>query len=189
MRRPGIGHLGDAGPGAAYNNRIYGQRLTSQPCRWHIKCNSRDEPIHLMNTSHDFCHKQSFADLPAEQVSNQITRQIVTGDRLMVARVHLGKGALVGRHEHHNEQMTHVVSGRLRFWVGFPDDVRVEDVGPGEVLFIEGHIPHSAQALEETSLLDIFTPPREDWLNGTDDYLRYPTGGFENLEEDLSPSR
>lgn len=109
--------------------------------------------------------------IPAEKMKGAITRRIVTGERVMLGLVTLQKDDVVPRHAHDNEQVTHVLSGALRFRLGADgeDDVTVR---AGEVLVIPANLPHSAVALEDTVEVDVFTPPREDWLNQTDDYLR-----------------
>lgn len=86
----------------------------------------------------------------------------------MIAHVYLAKGAIVPEHAHENEQITYILEGKLRFTLG---DETV-DVGAGEVLTIPPDVPHAAEALEDTLDVDVFTPPREDWLAGTDLYLR-----------------
>ena len=89
----------------------------------------------------------------------------------MVAHVYLQRGAIVPRHSHENEQLTYILEGKLRFWVG--DDLsQVFDVGPGEVLHLPSNVPHKAEALEETLDVDIFSPPRQDWLDRTDSYFQ-----------------
>ena len=115
--------------------------------------------------------KFTWNDMPKERVTNRIDRRIVAGESTMVAHVYLQKGAIVPEHSHHNEQLTYVLKGKLRFWVG--DDLsQVFDVGEGEVLRLPSHVPHRAEALEETLDVDIFSPPRQDWLDHTDDYFK-----------------
>jgi quercetin dioxygenase-like cupin family protein len=92
---------------------------------------------------------------------------------MMIAHVYLAKGAVVPEHEHHNEQLTYILEGALRFWIG-GDGGEVLDVGAGEVLHIPAHVPHRAEALEDTLDVDVFHPPRQDWLDGSDAYLRDP---------------
>jgi quercetin dioxygenase-like cupin family protein len=87
---------------------------------------------------------------------------------MMIAHVYLTKGAIVPEHAHHNEQITYILEGLLRFFL--PDETI--DVGPGEVLTIPAHLPHRAEALEDTLDVDVFHPPRSDWLDGSDAYLR-----------------
>ena len=110
-------------------------------------------------------------DMPLEQVNEKLGRRLVTGDRMMLAQIHLTKGCIVPRHSHEHEQITHVLQGALRFWIG-EDEQQTLVVSGGEVLHIPGHIPHKAEALEDTLVADAFCPPRQDWLDRTDDYLR-----------------
>jgi quercetin dioxygenase-like cupin family protein len=106
--------------------------------------------------------------LPVENVNPLFDRQFVVGDRVMVARISMKKGCLVPNHSHHNEQISQIVSGALQFSIDGKEIV----VHAGEFLFIPPHVPHAALALEDTLAFDTFTPPREDWINGTDQYLR-----------------
>lgn len=110
-------------------------------------------------------------DLPIEEVSPSISRRLVTGERMMIAHVYLKKGALVPRHQHENEQLTYILEGALRFRIG--EDLSEEvTVRAGEVLHIPSNVPHEATALEDTLDVDVFSPPRADWLDKTDAYLR-----------------
>ncbi|HEY6445955.1 MAG TPA: cupin domain-containing protein [Acidobacteriaceae bacterium] len=111
----------------------------------------------------------SFNTMPVEQLNPLIDRQMVWGERGMLARIILRKGAIVPRHSHENEQITYVLDGALRFTLG---DGRVITVGSGEVLVIPSNMPHQAEALEDTIDLDVFSPPRADWIAGADAYLR-----------------
>lgn len=113
-------------------------------------------------------------DLPREELNATIGRRLITGDSLMIAHVHLAKGAIVPKHSHHNEQITYILEGALRFRLG-DDESEVVDVSAGEVLTIPPHVPHTAEALEDTLDVDVFTPPRADWLDGSDAYLRRAT--------------
>lgn len=110
-------------------------------------------------------------DMPKERVSDELERRLITGDRIMLTHVYLKKGAIVPRHSHENEQLTYVLEGVLRFWIG-ADEIETRDVCAGEVLHIPSNVPHKAEALEDTLDVDIFSPPRQDWLDKTDDYLR-----------------
>ena len=115
--------------------------------------------------------KFAWNDMPRERVTNRIERRIVTGASTMVAHVYLEKGAIVPEHSHHNEQLAYILKGKLRFWVG--DDLsQVFDVAEGEVLRLPSNVPHKAEALEETLDVDIFSPPRQDWLDHTDHYFK-----------------
>ena len=111
----------------------------------------------------------SFNKIPLEHLNPLIDRQFVYGERAMLARVLLRKGAIVPEHSHENEQITYILEGALRFHMG---NGQVITVAAGEVLVIPSHMPHQAEALEDTVDLDIFTPPRADWIAGTDAYLR-----------------
>jgi len=110
-------------------------------------------------------------DQPSEAMKGTITRRIVTGERIMFAEIRFKKGDTVPRHAHDNEQFTYVVEGALKFWFG--DDSKQEVVvSAGEVVVIPSNLPHRAEALHDTVEFDIFSPPRQDWLDKTDSYLR-----------------
>ena len=106
--------------------------------------------------------------IPLEDLNPLLQRQFVVGQELMLARVLLKKGCIVPEHSHHNEQLTYVLDGALKFWI----DGRELVVHAGEVLCIPAHMPHKAVALEDTVDLDVFNPPRADWINKDDQYLR-----------------
>jgi quercetin dioxygenase-like cupin family protein len=110
-------------------------------------------------------------DLPKEPLKKDLSRRLISTDRMMLAQVFLEKGAIVPRHSHENEQLTYILEGTLRFWLG-EDESETVDVAAGEVLHIPSWLPHKAEALETTLDVDIFTPPRQDWLDGSDAYLR-----------------
>jgi len=110
-------------------------------------------------------------NLPLETLKPDLTRRIISTERVMLAHVYLDKGCVVPTHSHENEQLTYILDGVLRFWLG-DDESEVVDVGAGEVLHIPSGLPHKAEALETTLDVDIFCPPRRDWLEGTDAYLR-----------------
>ncbi|HEX5437981.1 MAG TPA: cupin domain-containing protein [Gemmatimonadaceae bacterium] len=110
-------------------------------------------------------------DMPKEHVSDTLDRRLITGERMMLAHVYLKQGSIVPKHSHDNEQLTYILEGALRFWLGEGGEEEVI-VRAGEVLHIPSHLPHKAEALEDTLDVDIFSPPREDWLSKTDAYLR-----------------
>jgi Uncharacterized conserved protein, contains double-stranded beta-helix domain len=110
-------------------------------------------------------------DMPKERVTDVLQRRLVTGKQMMLAHVYLDKGCIVPKHSHENEQITYILEGALKFWIG-EDESKEVTVRAGEVLVIPSHVLHKAEALEDTLDVDIFSPPREDWLNKTDDYLR-----------------
>ena len=116
-------------------------------------------------------HHYRWDALTAEKLKGSITRRLITGDSMMIAEVRLAKGEVVPRHAHHNEQITYITSGALHFVLGENGDREVT-VRAGEVLVIPPNVPHAAHALEDTVDIDVFAPPREDWLDGSDSYLR-----------------
>lgn len=107
-------------------------------------------------------------DVELEELNPLLQRQMVVGESMMLARILLKKGAVVPEHSHHNEQLTYVLEGALKFLIDGKEIV----VGPGEVLCIPPHMPHQAIALEDTVDIDVFNPPRADWLSKNDAYLR-----------------
>ncbi|HLB35696.1 MAG TPA: cupin domain-containing protein [Gemmatimonadales bacterium] len=112
-----------------------------------------------------------WSQMPKEKVTDLLDRRLITGERMMLAHVYLKKGCVVPKHSHENEQLTYILEGALRFWIG--EDGKEElVVSAGEVLHIPSNIPHKAEALEDTLDVDVFSPPRWDWLDGTDAYLR-----------------
>ena len=110
-------------------------------------------------------------DIPREKVNDMLDRKLITGDRMMIAHVFLKKDCVVPKHSHENEQITYILEGALRFHLGADGQEEVI-VRAGEVLVIPANLPHQAEALEDTLDVDIFSPPRQDWLDKTDDYLR-----------------
>ena len=111
-----------------------------------------------------------WTDMPKERVTDQISRRLVTGERMMLAHVYLDKGSVVPKHSHENEQLTYILEGALHFWIG-EDQKEEVIVRAGEVLLIPSNVPHQALALEDTLDVDVFSPPRQDWLNHTDSYF------------------
>ena len=110
-------------------------------------------------------------DMPKERVSPFLERRLITGERMMLAHIYLAKGCVVPRHSHDNEQLTYILEGSLHFWIG-ADGSQELILRAGEVLHIPSNVPHQAEALEDTLDVDIFCPPRQDWLDKTDSYLR-----------------
>lgn len=103
-----------------------------------------------------------------EDLNPLLQRQFVVGQSVMLARVLLKRGCIVPEHSHDNEQITFIAEGALKFWI----DGQVIVVKAGEVLLIPSNMPHKAEALEDTVDFDVFNPPRADWINKTDKYLR-----------------
>jgi quercetin dioxygenase-like cupin family protein len=120
--------------------------------------------------------KYSWSTVPLEQLNPLLSRRMVTGKEVMVAHVHLKAGCVVPKHQHVNEQVTYILQGAMRLWVGdkvdSPNDADGVLLKSGDLLVIPSNVPHRAVALEDTLDMDVFAPPREDWLSGTDDYLR-----------------
>lgn len=109
-----------------------------------------------------------WADMQPEAMNPLINRQYLSGDKTMLARIELKKGALVPMHQHFHEQISHVVKGALKFMLEEGETV----VHEGEVLCIPPNAPHAVVAIEDSVALDIFNPPRQDWIDGDDAYLR-----------------
>jgi quercetin dioxygenase-like cupin family protein len=124
----------------------------------------------MTETSRDVTHHR-WNDIPKERLNELLDRRLITGDRMMLAHVYLKKGCVVPRHQHENEQLTYILEGCLRFWIG-ADESKVIDVRAGEVLHIPSWVWHKAEALEDTLDVDVFSPPRQDWIDKTDAYLR-----------------
>jgi unsaturated pyranuronate lyase len=109
--------------------------------------------------------------MPKEKVSAMLERRLITGERMMLAHVYLKKGCIVPRHQHENEQLTYILEGSLKFWIG-EDEKEEKIIRAGEVLHIPSNVWHKAEALEDTLDVDVFSPPRQDWLDKSDAYLR-----------------
>jgi quercetin dioxygenase-like cupin family protein len=109
-----------------------------------------------------------WSSVPLEMLNPQFQRQFVVGQEIMLARVLMKKGCIVPEHSHHNEQLTYILEGALKFWIDGKEIV----VRAGETLCIPSNMPHKAEAMEDTVDLDVFAPPRADWIHKTDQYLR-----------------
>ncbi|HLG15785.1 MAG TPA: cupin domain-containing protein [Blastocatellia bacterium] len=107
-------------------------------------------------------------DIEAEPITDLLTRRYLSGDRVTLARFFLKKGCLVQAHSHENEQMSTVITGALKFVVEGNEIV----VRANETLHIPAFSAHSAEALEDSDVFDVFSPPRSDWIEGRADYLR-----------------
>ena len=113
----------------------------------------------------------SWDDLPKETLKPDLQRRLIPAERMTIGHVYLQKGCVVPAHAHENEQLTYILEGTLRFWLG-EDEAELVDVHAGEVLHIPPNVPHRAEALEDTLDVDVFSPPRTDWFDGSDAYLR-----------------
>lgn len=112
--------------------------------------------------------KYRWDNVKKEKISNTFFRQMIYGDKVMVSKLEIKKGNIVPEHSHENEQITWIMKGKLHFKI----DGKEMDISSGEVLVIPSNIKHEAVALEDTIDIDIFSPRREDWINGNDAYLR-----------------
>jgi quercetin dioxygenase-like cupin family protein len=110
----------------------------------------------------------SWDEVKTEVMNANIQRKVITGEKAMVAQVFIAKGGVVPEHHHESEQLTYIMEGALEFEL----EGRTVVVRKGQVLHIPSNVPHRAVALEDTLDLDIFSPIRLDWLDGTDHYLR-----------------
>lgn len=117
--------------------------------------------------------RASWPDIPSETVTELISRKLFSGKRIMLAQMKLAEGAVVPTHEHENEQITWIIEGALRFWMGAegaPDTKEIV-LSAGDVLHVPSGVPHKAMALEDTVACDVFSPPRQDWIDGSDTYF------------------
>ena len=110
-------------------------------------------------------------DMPREPLKPGLTRRLISGDKVMLTHVYFEKGTEVPQHRHDNEQITYILEGTLQFFFGKNGEEELT-IRAGEVVVIPSDLPHRAVALEDTLDVDVFAPPRQDWLDGTDTYLR-----------------
>ncbi|WP_074406854.1 cupin domain-containing protein [Aquimarina megaterium] len=115
--------------------------------------------------------KLNWDKVPTEEVTPSMHRKIVAGEKAMIARMKFKDGFHVPMHSHENEQITHVISGTIRFWFGKNKEQEM-DLLPGDVIVIPAHLPHEALMIGDVEEIDTWAPPRQDWLDGTDNYLR-----------------
>lgn len=111
-----------------------------------------------------------WSDMPSEQLNPSTVRKYLTADRVTIAQFELKRGGVVPRHAHENEQVSHVLTGKLRFIINGEPVV----VGAGELLQIPGGVAHEVEVLEDTLVIDVFSPVRQDWIDKRDDYFRAP---------------
>ena len=115
--------------------------------------------------------KLNWETVPTEEVNASMTRKIVSGEKLMIAKMKFKDGFVVPLHKHFHEQVTQVISGQMRFWFG-ENKEQVMDLFPGDVIVIPSNLPHEALMIGEVEEIDTWAPPRQDWLDKTDNYLR-----------------
>jgi quercetin dioxygenase-like cupin family protein len=109
-----------------------------------------------------------WSQVPAEQLNPHVSRKAIHTAAMTIARLHLKKGAIVPEHHHVHEQVAHVEKGSLKFVVAGKEHI----LNAGQSLVLPSNVPHGVVALEDTDVLDTFTPVRQDWVNGDDAYLR-----------------
>ncbi len=104
--------------------------------------------------------KFAWADLPADFPMPQIARQRIIGEKMMISRVILSPGFILQSHRHENEQFVVMLRGRCEFGLGEEGSAahRTLEVRGGEVLHLPSNVPHSCRAIEETEILDLFSP-------------------------------
>ena len=110
-------------------------------------------------------------DMEEEALSSLITRKMMWGDRVMLSQVFIKAGGVVPLHQHDNEQFSYMLTGSMKFWLERDGGEEII-VRAGDVLHLPSNVPHGAVALEDAMSLDVFSPPRADWIAGTDAYLR-----------------
>ena len=109
-----------------------------------------------------------WSQIPAEQLNPQVTRRVIHTESMTVARLSIAKGAKVPAHHHVNEQIAMVEKGALKFDL----DGKEILVSAGQALAIPSEVPHGVEAVEDSVVTDLFTPRRQDWIDGDDAYLR-----------------
>ncbi len=124
-----------------------------------------------MKKNEKMIKKLNWDTIPVEKVTDKMERQLVYGDKVMVAKMKFKDGFLVPLHKHVHEQVTNVLSGTIRFWFGENKDETV-DLNAGDVIVIPSNLPHEALMIGDVEEIDTWAPIREDWLDGTDTYLR-----------------
>ncbi len=115
--------------------------------------------------------KMNWNNIKVEQVNSKMKRQFIHGEKIMIAKMEFEDGFTVPWHSHENEQITEVLQGVLRFWFDDIEDKHI-DLLPGEVIIIPGNTRHKALMIGKVIETDTFAPPRQDWIEGSDNYLR-----------------
>lgn len=126
-----------------------------------IKVTEARDKIATMQTYH-------WDRVQKEQMSPVLARQVIHSDTMSIARVEMKKGCLVPEHKHHNEQISMVERGTMKFVLGGVEQL----LHAGDILRIPPNVPHSAEAMDDSLVTDLFSPRREDWIAGDDAYLR-----------------
>jgi pterin-4a-carbinolamine dehydratase len=164
-------HHPDFKVGYNYCEVLFTTHVASSSVKPSASCVRAAEQLAHAATTPRSARKYAWTDVTSEQLNPSVLRRMVHGDRILVADMQLRDGFVVPLHHHDNEQVTMVKSGVIRFRLG-ADNSQVIDVHPGEVLIIPANLPHEAEMIGDVEEMDVFTPLREDWLDGTDAYLR-----------------
>ena len=104
-----------------------------------------------------------------EDVLNPLAgRKALHGKMITLARFRFDKGNKVAMHHHANDQITTVESGSVRFFTDKEETI----LKAGDMVAVPPDVPHGNEALEDTIIVEIFSPVRQDWIAGDDSYLR-----------------
>src|SRR5258708_27266586 len=104
---------------------------------------------------------QRWKDAETEQMSSTVSRQVLHGEKITMARLELKKGCIVPRHQHPNEQISTILAGSLLFHL----EGKEVNLQAGESLLIPGNVPHSAEAMEDCVAVDVFSPLPPDLVH------------------------
>ena len=110
-------------------------------------------------------------ELPLQDMGGGTSRRFAHGDKLMMARIYMPAGVEVPIHSHQHEQMTNIVAGEVEFRFG-EDGADVRLLKAGDAVMIPGNLPHGSLCRKDAEVIELFAPPREDWIDGSDGYLR-----------------
>ncbi len=115
--------------------------------------------------------KINWNNILVEQVNPKMKRQFIYGEKIMIAKMEFEDGFTVPWHSHENEQITEVIEGVLRFWFDDKEENPI-DLSAGDAIVIPGNRRHKALMIGKVIETDTFAPPRKDWIDGSDNYLR-----------------
>lgn len=114
--------------------------------------------------------KLNWNAIPTEQVNPMMVRQMIYGKEIMIVKMSFKDGFEVPWHQHPNEQISQIFKGICRFWLA--NQSEFIDLNAGEILVIPANVAHKALMIGAVEAVDTFSPPRQDWLDGTDNYLK-----------------
>jgi quercetin dioxygenase-like cupin family protein len=110
-----------------------------------------------------------FDKMPLEKLSDKVFRRFIYGENVTLVHFDIKKGAIVTTHHHPSEQMSYVTKGKMKVASAGKEFI----VSAGEVIHIAPEVKHQFEALEDSIIIDVFSPTRKDWLEGKDDYLKH----------------